>query len=1051
LTEDVKSGRWNYQGLQARPGPKATAGVVRALPEIVLRNAQVDYLEVKDGKETEVGWIALDGRFGPGGNPLLNEFSFQSRGRQAMGPTVEGTVNLHSSRIEAKMRNFVFGPDIQAMLPSQVRQWCRDHAVAGRMDVTVDTTLNTEEAAAPDYHVEADLEGVEFSMIAPAGVPPLALHKASGTLVFSNSGIGVKDVTAWVEQNGLTINGSVGGYSTDAPFDLTLKSLGVLDFPEHWPALAALPADFKGVYKRFLPRGKSTVMLRAYRTAAGEAARCEADVNILDGGFTFGDIPYPISHAAGRIVYGPDKELGIDAVRLMDVHGHGIIGGPNEKADISVAGWVGSFGPGGGGYIEVKGRNWHTEAAVLAALPPPARLALAQLDGKELGARLGFNADFDCVAQHAQTPPGVNTPWPCATDITVSDSDVTYAQFAYPLHKIAGRVEVREGYVNIVGLTAHHGAAAIAVDGRVNFGGNDGSFSPDLTVSAKDVAINEGLLKALGDEPREFLKKVGATGRLDAAGRVTGADMKYDLNLTLKDGAVAAGGKVQASDLAGHVHITSNAIEIADLTGRRREATLAAHGVLDMTTMPRGVRMTADATNLALDQSLHDLLPAEASVPWDYLHPTGTIDASLIYDNRAETPVQLMIRPRDLAVAPKLSVDGPALPLSHVTGSVSWLPDREAKWEVSAQRGAAVFNLGGSWTPGKASDVWEMRLSGRNVAVDNELTSALPEGIADCVRALKVGGAVNFDCTNLTYRPGPLEKLGPPDVDFTVKVDCKDAAMDVGVPVTELEGSAYLVGTVRAGRLNALNGDLSAASLRLAGREAHDFSAVLAMPDGTGTIRITGLKGEVAGGTVAGDLSVGLPDSGTGAGKYAVNLILNGGDVRELSGSTDDKLHGKLAASLQMTGSINDPSVCQGTGDVAVAGEQMYQIPLLLGLFQVTNLTLPISAPFDRATARYSLQGQRVSLEKIIISSKQTAMKGAGHIDFGSKEVELTFETDNPGWINVPIVGPMWSKAQNELLRVHVKGTIQHPKVSASSMDTITTTVDQVLRGEPGK
>jgi hypothetical protein len=944
----------------------------------------------------------------------------------------------------------VFGPDIQAMLPSDVRQWCRDHAVAGRMDVTVDTTLNAEADTAPDYHVEADLQGVEFSMIAPPGVPPLALHNASGTLVFSNAGIEVRKVTAWIEENGLTINGSVGGYSADGPFDLTLRSLGELDFPEHWPALAALPADFKGVYNRFWPRGRSTLMVRAYRQAAGEAARCEADVNILNGAFTFADIPYPISHATGRIVYGPDKQLGFDAVRLVDIHGHGIEGGPNEKADISVAGWVGSLEPGGPGYIEVKGRNWHTEPAVLAALPAPARKALAQLDGKEPGARLGFNADFDCVAQHGQTAPGIDSPWPCNTDITVSDSDATYEKFPYPLHEIAGRVEVRQGFVNIIGLTARDGSASVAVDGRVNFGGNDGTFSPDLTVSARDVGINDALLKALGDEPREFLRKSGATGRLDARGHVTGAEMSYDLDLTLKDGTASAGGKVQATGLAGHVHITPNAIEIADITGRRGAATVGAHGSLDMTRMPRGVRITAESTNLALDESLHGLLPAEASVPWDYLHPTGTIDGTLTYNNRKETPVQLTIRPRDLAVAPKLSVDGPPLPLEHVTGSVSWRPDREAKWDVTAHRGAAVFDLGGSWTPGKTSDVWALTLSGRDVAVDADLTRVLPGGIADCLRALKVGGTVNFDCTNLTYRPGPLTTLGPPDVDFTVKVDCQDATMDIGVPVTGLEGSAYLVGAIRAGRLKALNGDLSASSLRLAGREAHDFSALLAMPENQSTIQITQLRGEVAGGTVAGDLTVSLPDASgaAGSGRYAVNLAINGGDVRELSGSSDEKLRGKAAASLQMTGSISDPSACQGTGDVSVAGEQMYQIPLLLGLFQITNLSLPISSPFDLATARYSLQGQRVVLEKIIISSKHTAMKGAGHIDFGTKEVELTFDTDSPGWISVPVLGPMLSKAQNELLRVHVKGTIQHPKVSASSMDTITTTVDQVLRGE---
>jgi hypothetical protein len=65
--------------------------------------------------------------------------------------------------------------------------------------------------------------------------------------------------------------------------------------------------------------------------------------------------------------------------------------------------------------------------------------------------------------------------------------------------------------------------------------------------------------------------------------------------------------------------------------------------------------------------------------------------------------------------------------------------------------------------------------------------------------------------------------------------------------------------------------------------------------------------------------------------------------------------------------------------------------------------------------------------------------------------VELTFDTNNSAWVNFPVVGPVWNDARSELLRIHVKGSLQSPKISASSFDTITTTVDQVITGDLGK
>jgi hypothetical protein len=104
-----------------------------------------------------------------------------------------------------------------------------------------------------------------------------------------------------------------------------------------------------------------------------------------------------------------------------------------------------------------------------------------------------------------------------------------------------------------------------------------------------------------------------------------------------------------------------------------------------------------------------------------------------------------------------------------------------------------------------------------------------------------------------------------------------------------------------------------------------------------------------------------------------------------------------------------------------------------------------LSSPFEEATTRYAIDGQQVVFDQIVLKSKSMTMTGDGQLDFAAKRVSLWFVTDNATLVNLPLVGALIRGAKQELLRIHVSGTIDQPVVSASSFNTITTTVDQVL------
>ena len=433
----------------------------------------------------------------------------------------------------------------------------------------------------------------------------------------------------------------------------------------------------------------------------------------------------------------------------------------------------------------------------------------------------------------------------------------------------------------------------------------------------------------------------------------------------------------------------------------------------------------------------------------------------------------MTVLPRQLAATVK------AVPyrLEDIGGSVTYRAAQVTFNDVTARHGDGKIRLNGSGTVGNTPadagrSVWDLKLAAEDVTVDEAFRKALPAALADMAEALKLKGKVAFDFSKLrvTLRDDlrrsatapavasaagakPDASIAPPppvDVDFAVKVATSAASLDVGVPLTDVQGLIDIAGAVREGRLLALAGTLGAPSLSIASRPATDFSADIIKSPGGDDIEIGPMRGRLAGGELAGDVTRHVPRTGTS--RYELNLILREADVRTIAAdATDRDVNGRLTASLALEGEWSGPNSRRGRGSVGVTGQEMYKIPLVLGLLQITNLALPINSPFNEASVDYSVDGQRVTAEAITLRSKDMLMQGSGYLDFGTKRVRMSFTTDNPNWPKLPIVHELMQGAKNELLRIQVKGTLQEPKVSASPMNTFTTTVDEVLRGNGEK
>jgi hypothetical protein len=253
---------------------------------------------------------------------------------------------------------------------------------------------------------------------------------------------------------------------------------------------------------------------------------------------------------------------------------------------------------------------------------------------------------------------------------------------------------------------------------------------------------------------------------------------------------------------------------------------------------------------------------------------------------------------------------------------------------------------------------------------------------------------------------------------------------------------------VRRGKLVAFHGDLGLDAVSFADRPVNGFRATLDLPANSDTVEIAGIQGQIAGGNIAGDVKLRFPDQGPSS--YSMDFAIKNADLGEVAKQVAPKgqqVRGQVSASLALQGDWSDPKSRRGRGDVLVSGKEMYQIPLMLGLMEVTNLSLPTTSPFNEGTARYLVEGPRVTFEQIQMRSNQMVMSGNGWLDFDTKKVRMNFTTENPQLPQLPIIGDLVAGAKQELLQIQVRGTVQNPKVSAASLHTFTTTVDEVFSG----
>lgn len=925
----------------------------------------------------------------------------------------------------------------------------------------------------------------------------LELAGLTGQVCFSPRNISLESVRCELQGQAFLLSGEMAGYELGSPAQFQIKTVPgtFLEIPPSRQFMTWLPDDVRNTYLQFKPQGKAALDVQLRREQPQDRFDATVLVELFDGQFQFEDFPYPLRQCTGRLVFSRDPQTDQEILTIQRLRGFGVADGPNRSSFVEVNGTVGPFVKGGPAvHIEVAGNDISSEPAVRHAFPREIAKAMLIFGPPDYGHRLAASSDqqveltpeetilwpkfFGDFVARINRDAGFKKPVDTHVRLNLKRATGSLKAFPYPMHDLSAVVDIRNDRLTLEQLRLKDGATSLEMSGAVRF---TDPAAPDLKIKALYVPIGRDLLDAMPPVERMWVGHYGLGGHVDIIGRVFLSDqatpqkasVDFDLDLNLRNAVLMKDANGPAfTQLNGTAFLEPARLQIKDVVGRRGDGRVRLAGDLNWADGSPDVRLEFRASNLLLDEPLKGILPPSAQEAWDQHKPQGTADVDLVYT--LTTPVsstrghdgesgerehlKMTLRPLRLAatsevfpyrlddLSGEVRVDGEAVELRDLTG----------------RHGGATISVNGKGRTGQSSD-FRLSVHAQNLTPDEQLLAAIPSAVSEMISSVRTQGQfdVTFDKLNIrsaaepriatsTRRKASAATPEPVDVDFDCTITTQNGQIDIGVPMDQIKGSSHLTGQVRSDSLVRMDGQIDLDRYLLVGREGFNLTATIHRPMYMQGFELKDIRTRYLGGTLAGAMTALTPEDGPS--QYAVDVSVHNADAAKIAGeSVTNPPKAAAGGSLMIEGVFGDPGSRRGRGDVLVSGQNIYEVPLMLGLFRMVHFGLPVSEGVREVGISYILAGDRVTFENIELKSPGLRIYGDGYMDFESRKVDLAFDTENTSALKLPFIGPLIRAAQRELLKIRVQGTLEEPKVTAESLPTFRTTLDQVIGDVAGK
>ncbi len=1099
LTEDLQTNLFNYQYLprpQRLKDPDQVAergnpNLPKNLPNIFIRDGVLELAETNHGSISVVGTSVFNGSFSADrGNSHLYYFALRQTPDDAGHlPQFKGFVDMDTLAVEATLTGFSFDDPKRNLLPRQLRDWWDRLAPSGELP-TVQVGYDPD----PDVGFFGVLEVSGASLTLPYTESKARMTVRSGHFKLTGRDIRITNLVGRIEGFDYTINGQVHGFGADAPFALTTHIVG--EIPQKPRYTPWFPQKVSKAFEELAPTGLFGANVLVQRKVAGGPFTYEGSVDISQASVCYARFPYPLTRVRGALRFNEQQ------LRMINLRGDGPTGGRlvlNATLEDPV-----HFGP---ATISITGRHLPIDKYLLDAMAPKHRRMLEglfdpthyakltdpstnilatpeqhknwqqtyQANQRKLEAKPDEAEVKTLQAQQAvlalrlqqpvfklggvtnmqmrlEKPAGKNSKAVVHSEYDLAGVNLLLKHWAFPLPFVAGKFYLGPGGGGLVGgkIRGLTGGTAV-VEGKMywKYFGDRKRLIPDLKFTGSDFPVDQLALASLKPKTRKILSQLHVQGTIDAAGLIQGND-QGNPHITcqghFREGSVRPfGGEYVIDGIDGYITIAGSQVSLSDMKGSHEQARFKFSGPVSG---PDGMQLKLSGQSLKVEPKVLDLIPphmpyrAWLEEQMKRLAVQGVFDVYWTQSSNEASTV--IIEPRTASCIWR----GNPIELTDMGGSIQ-VHDRMVRIrQCHGQYGSGKMISEGYINLDEKTPTLHLSFDAQNQKFCKMTRAMLPVAVLTAIDALKLEGGYKVRNAKFSWSPNATqgERLA-----LQSKIHLDQATAVVGVDITELDGELMVdVKHIVGSQWPQMKMSLKADRLRAGGRMISPLSMVIAnhskYPD---QLQIEQLSGICYEGLLEGAGQIDMADGG-----FEFRLTLENAKFEPitdpLGAEESTASQAVLSADLTVAGNPHSSEGRHGRGRIVIQNARMYELPLTMTMLQILNLSAPTARAFDQADVQFILDNDIVVFEKISFMSPSLNIIGTGTMRYSDTKLDLQMYTQNRNGPNLGPVSELFKVFKNELVTIHVAGTLEEPQATVKSLAGIKRSVREII-GKPIK
>lgn len=607
--------------------------------------------------------------------------------------------------------------------------------------------------------------------------------------------------------------------------------------------------------------------------------------------------------------------------------------------------------------------------------------------------------------------------------LVARDMTFTYKNFPYPADRISGEIDFFADRFVIKNMRGHHGPATVRFDGAADGYASESAFS--FRIEIDDMPIDDALRNALDPGSRRALDAFSPRGRVSARGRAlrsAGKDAveRIPLDLSFKDLSLHYREfPYELGNVSGEISVDGNKITVKRATVRDGAMEAEVRGTIGDISGDATVDISIDARRLPLDARLRAAIGDEARKVWDLFNPGGEIEVHWKLSKEKGRDVVHSARARcrgNTATYKELP-----LPATGITGDIEMAPGRYRLEHLVGKVKGAEVEVHGTITDAQNS----LHVDAVGLPLDDEVKNALPTGLGDFIKMLKLGGTVSFN-SNLTFK-----KNGQRQVDLVCKL--LKGYIDTEPRFEDLDGTVTLTGYFEKDKPEMV-GFINCNRATVAGKRISDVAA--SFNNRGSKLNFVNLKASVYGGSLTGrSFSLDTQTKDFLGGTFTIDRVDLQEFVRDTKSYSAKTMTGKVSLEVNdLKGNSLDSSTITGKGRMMIRDGQLWEIPVFLKMFTLNPGELFKSRnQFDAGVVDFDIRQRKINVDRMAFTSESVSVVGRGHIGFDG-DLNLVLKPRSGPLLGLDFfvlrwAGDLLSFLLDPVVSVDVKGTFDKPEI----------------------